>query len=561
MDLAMRPNMIVLLLVFAIPTKVDAARSRKTRTQRQSISFARIERVVVRAEPDHDLAILESSVPVTSWRHEELSDPKRFVLWLPRTTYTRQVLPTSYEGSALRDIAITKSDHGSALTFYLDPERKVSTSVSRKGEFLHVRFELVAETPLPSEPTGTPRLASDQLYGSLWQFIPGFVEHAMAGRRIPGRTDAVAWSMAESRIGFDLSRDDDYASLRCRYDFVVNGADRATTSISIRDLHVAISNDWLDFKIGRFVSTWGVGELVFLNDLFRTDWESFFLGRDDDYLKAPANTIRLTLYTPLLTLDAVVMPTFEPDIYIASPSFTFWNPMLGELTTFDDAPVEEYPVAGVSKNGEVAARAFGTLLGWEWAVYGFHGRYHQPVGFRPDDPANPAAGGTASFPRLRALGASLRGMLFGIVLSAEVVAYRSVEDPDGTDPFLPNSEDRWVVGASFEPLPYSTLGTQVYQERLRDMDEATKRYRPDADRTWLTLLWSTRLPAGLNAMVFAYYSPNEKDYYLRSALGWRFTDELTATMGANLWGGDSKSTFYGQFEQNSNVYARMRYSF
>lgn len=44
----------------------------------------------------------------------------------------------------------------------------------------------------------------------------------------------------------------------------------------IRSLNVAFRpSDVLDVKIGRMVSTWGTGDLVFINDMFPKDWQSF----------------------------------------------------------------------------------------------------------------------------------------------------------------------------------------------------------------------------------------------------------------------------------------------
>jgi hypothetical protein len=33
------------------------------------------------------------------------------------------------------------------------------------------------------------------------------------------------------------------------------------------------------------IITWGVGDLLFINDVFPKDWESFFSGRPPEYLK------------------------------------------------------------------------------------------------------------------------------------------------------------------------------------------------------------------------------------------------------------------------------------
>ena len=52
------------------------------------------------------------------------------------------------------------------------------------------------------------------------------------------------------------------------------------------------TGDWanaFDIKVGKQVLTWGTGDYLFLNDLFPKDYQSFFAGREDEYLKAPSN--------------------------------------------------------------------------------------------------------------------------------------------------------------------------------------------------------------------------------------------------------------------------------
>ena len=55
--------------------------------------------------------------------------------------------------------------------------------------------------------------------------------------------------------------------------------------------------DFLDLKAGRQVVTWGTGDLLFINDLFPKDWQSFILGRDEEYLKAPSDTVKVAPIT------------------------------------------------------------------------------------------------------------------------------------------------------------------------------------------------------------------------------------------------------------------------
>ena len=85
------------------------------------------------------------------------------------------------------------------------------------------------------------------------------------------------------------------------------------------------ASDWLDVRAGRQVLTWGTGDLLFLNDLFPKDFVSFFVGRDDEYLKAPANALRLTFYSSLVNLDLVATPVFEPDRSITGERLSFFR--------------------------------------------------------------------------------------------------------------------------------------------------------------------------------------------------------------------------------------------
>ena len=73
--------------------------------------------------------------------------------------------------------------------------------------------------------------------------------------------------------------------------------------------------------------------------------------------------------------------------------------------------------------------------------------------------------------------------------------------------------------------------------------------------TWLALHQNLRLS------LFAFYSPSDKDAYLRPTAYYRIDDRWTASIGANLFMGESERTFFGQFEDAANVYAGARYGF
>ena len=62
-------------------------------------------------------------------------------------------------------------------------------------------------------------------------------------------------------------------------------------------------------------------------------------------------------------------------------------------------------------------------------------------------------------------------------------------------------------------------------------------------------------------MLFGYYSPSDRDTYLRPKIHYKVNDFWSLETGANIFAGDDEHTFFGQFEKNSNVYVAVRYSF
>ena len=60
---------------------------------------------------------------------------------------------------------------------------------------------------------------------------------------------------------------------------------------------------------------------------------------------------------------------------------------------------------------------------------------------------------------------------------------------------------------------------------------------------------------------FVFYSPSDDDGYVRPIATFAVDDHWTLEGGANWFFGDEDHTFFGQFEDNTNVYAAIRYSY
>ncbi|MFZ1866238.1 MAG: hypothetical protein WAU39_18600, partial [Polyangiales bacterium] len=232
----------------------------------------------------------------------------------------------------------------------------------------------------------------------------------------------------------------------------------------------------------------------------------------------------------------------------------------------DLTPIEPVDPSQQLKNGTGHGRLYGTVGAYELAAYGYVGFWRQPNALTflvPGDPTSIRL----TYARLAVYGASVRGPLGGGLFNAEVAYYDSFTDREGTDPTIPNSQFRGLVGYERELLPKFQMGLQYYLEYMFHHDELIQSsffapYEAPEFRHLLTLRLTQLLVLDrLELSLFVFFSPNELDTYIRPRITYKIIDPLAFVVGANLMFGRDDYTFFGQLEQNTNVYVRLRYSF
>jgi hypothetical protein len=195
----------------------------------------------------------------------------------------------------------------------------------------------------------------------------------------------------------------------------------------------------------------------------------------------------------------------------------------------------------------------------EYAAYAYRGFSKQPTAVTAD--------GQPTFAPLTALGASLRRTVGVGLLNAEFAYYLSRDDRSGANPLLPNDQLRLLLGYEREAVTNLTVGFQWYLEWTQDYgallaNSPTPQFEPEEHRHVLTNRLSYRaLRDKLTLSLFTFYSPSDRDYYLRPQVGYRYSDRWNLTAGGNVFGGRDIHTFFGQLENNSNLYVRIRFSY
>ncbi len=406
--------------------------------------------------------------------------------------------------------------------------------------------------------------------GKAWDFqIGGFVEGLIAPRVVRSSASANELVANEARFRLNLDATHEIVSARFRGDVFADAVDRRIW-FDIRDASIFVrGGSWFSMRFGRQVLTWGTGDFLFLNDLFPKDFNSFFIGRADEYLKAPSNSVQTTFMMNKVGLDLIWTPIFEPDRFINGQRLSFFNPLVGEIIGDRSllTPIEPvYPEQRL-RNGTVHGRLYGTAGAVELAAYGYVGYWMQPNALALTDPVDPNTIVGLTYARLAVYGASLRTPLFGGLFNVEGAFYDSYKDRAGTTPSTPNSQFRGLVGYERELFPKFQMGLQYYLEYTLKYDELIAssfwaQYEQHEFRHLITLRLNQLLVMDkLELSLFVFFSPDELDTYIRPRITYKIVEPLAIVVGANLMFGRDDYTFFGQLQENTNVYARLRYSF
>ena len=451
--------------------------------------------------------------------------------------------------------------------------RRFAPGVIILGIFLLLLTENVrtvgAETGTGEEPGGYEAQAapsSDRTSGKAESFLEtlpfelrGFLEARAGLRTQDDPHESKTATLEETRLQLHLFKALDWARFSIKSDLLYDGTAEEAKA-DFREVNALFSPfEFMELKAGRQILTWGTGDYIFINDMFPKDYKSFFTGRDDEYLKAPSDALKTSFYTDAVNLDFIYTPRFNPDRFIDGKGLSYFNPQTGGLTGEEAVIVPQERNAWFG-DSEIALRLYRDIKGYGLALYGYHGFWKSPVGFDPQ-------AGAATFPRLSVYGLSVRGSVWKGIGNFEMGYYDSRDDRNGENPFIPNSQLRYLAGYEQELAKDFTAGVQYYLEQTLQYGAYQLTLPPgmqaaDEFRQVITLrLTKLLLYQNLKLSLFAFYSPSDQDVYIRPNVHYKITDHWSVEGGANIFAGRKDHTFFGQFKNDTNVYSGVRWSF
>lgn len=400
--------------------------------------------------------------------------------------------------------------------------------------------------------------------------INGFMEGRVGGRTNGDKLDDMT-TLAEARLQLEAEKVVGPFTLNITSDLVLDPEGKQKNSerqeidhglgqraIDLRQASVLFSPaSNIDIKVGRQTMTWGLGDLIFINDLFAKDFRSFFLGRDDEYLKAPSNAIKGSIFSNFANLDVVYTPRFASDRFINGRRVSFFDGSINGIRNRENPMSVDIPSRWF-KDDELSIRAFRSLGAYEGALYFYNGFWKSPAG-------QDSILGASIFPRLKTFGVSFRGPLSVGIMSLEGGYYHS--PPMNGRAANTGNGLRVLVGYEIELGQDFTLGLQYYFEHHleekkynRGWSHGTSRARKFRDIGTFRIT-KLLLNQYLRISLYNFFSPTDQDGYLRWQTSYRVSDGVKINGGLNLFYGQDPFTFFNQFESSSNVYFGLRFLF
>jgi len=163
--------------------------------------------------------------------------------------------------------------------------------------------------------------------------------------------------------------------------------------------------------------------------------------------------------------------------------------------------------------------------------------------------------------RLYVAGGSFSSEIKGFILRGEGAYYNGkyfqTEDPMAEDALIQKDYLNYVVGLDFS-IGSVKLSGQFIQKYILDYSDGITENEINNTATFLARY--DMLRETLHLELFSYIGLTNEDALIRPKISYDFDDSFSILLGANIFVGDRSGQF-GQYQDNSMVYTKIKYNF
>lgn len=137
--------------------------------------------------------------------------------------------------------------------------------------------------------------------------LHGFLQGNYSADTAASNPNGGDFKLAEERLQLKLDASKDPFHIFVKADGWYDHIDQKWDS-ELREGYLDYTSSKWDARIGRQIITWGVGDLLFINDVFPKDYAAFFSGRPLEYLKKGIDAAKVGVYPGFASFELIATP-------------------------------------------------------------------------------------------------------------------------------------------------------------------------------------------------------------------------------------------------------------
>jgi len=338
---------------------------------------------------------------------------------------------------------------------------------------------------------------------------------------------------------------------------------------NMRELYLDLYFSNFDLRVGKQQVVWGKADGVFITDIVSPLNLTEFLLPDFDEIRTGVIAAKLDYYIGNGTFEAIWIPQFTPTIRPASGSIWYSQPDFPAPATFDWSQSEINPSLENSeifvKYSAMTSRVdFELMGGYTWDDNPSMHIQKEVAIDSSTMPPHPVLTGLTITPqhhRLTVGGGSFSSEMKGVIFRGEAAYYNGkyfqTADPAATDALIQKNYLHYVAGIDFN-IGSVKLSTQFIQQYILDYNDFID--QKEVLNTATFLAHYDMLRETLHLDLFSYIGLTNGDALIRPKVTYDFDDSFSILVGGNIFVGDEEGQF-GQYSDNSMVYAKIKYNF
>jgi hypothetical protein len=333
----------------------------------------------------------------------------------------------------------------------------------------------------------------------------------------------------------------------------------------MRELFVDLYFDKFDLRIGKQQVVWGKADGVFITDVVSPLDLTEFLLPDFNEIRQGVLATKFNYYLGSDMFELIWISVFTPTKRPAQGSIWRVAPDFPAPVSYDWSRSDVTPSLG---NSEVFAKYSMLSSKIDFEVMGGYTWDDEPsmhvnrnFSMNNGEPQLESLDITPQYHRLWLTGGSFSTEIEGFVVRGEGAWYNGkkfqTSDPMKEGGLVEKNYLHYVLGVDYN-IEGVNMSGQFIQQNIMDYEAEIGEDEQQNTMTFLARYDMFR--ETLNLELFSYVGLDKGDALIRPKVMYDFGDGISLLLGANIFTGDTEGQF-GQFSDNSMVYAKIKYSF